>query len=277
MNHRHAGITRITLVLALVILTCGLAHAESREIYDRFNIRVGFVGTDTKTDLAAGRILGAVVRIEDVLGYENNDQTFGVSGFYRFRHRQKGRHGITFRLFDSRRDSRGIISGSVPILDREFIGAFSSEYDTTTFGLGYRYSLIRTENAEAGLFLGLSTIKYEFKLAGVVDGDGGPNNTKAESADFLAPLPTAGFFLRYAVTDNLIFNISADALDIEVSDIEGRVLNTRTGLTWYFIRNMGVGIGFGSSDVDVTKSGPGKLLKVNFRQNTATFSFSFVL
>ena len=279
MLDRQAWMTRIASILALAVLACSPALAESREIHDRFNIRFGIVGTDTTTDLAAGRILGAVVRIEDVLGYEKDDQTFGIQGFYRFKNRQKGRHGIIFSLFDSRRDSRGVITASVPIFDREFIGAFKSSYDTTTFGLGYRYSLVRTEKAEAGVFAGLSMIKYEFKLAGlVVDPVGGPDIIAAEAADFLAPLPTFGFFLRYAVTDNLIFDVSADALDIQVSDIEGRVLNTGTRLSWYFIRNMGISIGLGSSDIDVTKTGgSGELLKINYLQTAYTFSFTFVL
>jgi hypothetical protein len=237
------------------------------------------VGTDTTTDLAAGRILGAVVRIEDVLGYEKNDQTFGIQGFYRFKNGQKGRHAIIFDLFDSRRDSQGVITGSVPIFDVEFVGAFKSEYDTTTFGVGYRYSLVRTEKAEAGLAIGLNTINYEFKLAGVVDdGSGGPTFTAAESADFLAPIPSFGFFLRYAVMKNLIFDVSAAALDLEVSDIEGRVLTTTTRLTWYFVRHFGVGIGLGGSDIDATKTGgSGELIKINYSQNTATFNFSFVM
>jgi hypothetical protein len=272
-------LTVLMTTLVVVMLGTGLATAadkESREIADRWGIRLGFVGTDTKTDLAAGDVLGAVVRIEDVLGFDENDSTVGLEGFYRFGAKKEGKHSIVFRLVDSSRDSSGTVQADVPIFDETFVADFTSSYDTQSLSLAYRLSLIRMPKGEAGFVAGLSMIKYDFKISGTIDDGMGGVTGASEGADFLAPLPTIGFFLKYAVTPKLIFDISADSLELDIGDIDGRVLNSEARLTWYFIRHLGVGLGLGNQDLNVTNNEEGNLFKADYRQTTATLSLSAV-
>jgi len=266
-------------VTCLVLLGTGLAAAqESREISDRWGLSLGYTTTDTKTDLFAGSVIGAVIRVEDVLDFDENDDSIHLGGFYRFGANKKGKHSIVAQYVDSQRDSSGVISAVIPILDEEFVGAFESKYDTKALSAAYRLSLVRTDRAEAGIVAGLSIIDYSFELSGEIDSDGDqlPDDFASESADFLAPLPTFGFFLKYAVTPNLIFDIGAASLDLEIGDIDGRVLDSTARLTWYFSKHFGVGLGIGGTDVNVTNNKDGDIFKVDYRQTTGTIAVSAV-
>ena len=70
-----------------IALTGGspLRAEESREIWDRVKLRAGVLLAGTSTELAAGDVLGTLVNIEEVLGYDKNETIFGISGFYRSR------------------------------------------------------------------------------------------------------------------------------------------------------------------------------------------------
>jgi len=248
---------------------------ESREISDRWQIQLGTVFTDTTTDIAAGDVLGALVRIEDVLDYDSDETVFGLSGFYRFKAEQKGKNRIWFSYSQVSRDSSGEVTLEVPIFDETWNGSFNTEYDTSVLQLQYRLSLFKTDRGEAGIIAGLSAFDYDFKLAGEVDDGAGGSVQAAETADVLAPIPTFGIFISYAIRHNLIFTTSVDSLEIDIDDIEGRVFNTNGKLTWYFTKHFGVGVGIGGSNVTITDSGQ-PAFKIDYRLNAATLSFTGV-
>ena len=282
MTKKRGG-SRVPVVLAVALVVAflgsGVATAQNkefREVQDRWSVRVGFTSTDTTTDLAAGQVLGAVVRIEEVLDFDENDSTANIGGWYRFRAKKKGKHSIVFNLVDSQRDSSGTISGTVPILDQDFIGDFESSYDTQSLVVAYRYSLIRTPRAEAGIAAGLSVIKYDFAISGEIDDGMGGVTGASEGGDLTAPLPTWGFFIKYGIKPKLVFDVAFDSLDLKIGSIDGRVLNTSARLTWYFTRHFGMGVSVGTQDITVSDSSEGSLFLVDYKQNIGTISFSTV-
>jgi len=252
----------------LTALTCGdpARAQQSREIWDRAKLKAGVLLAGTSTDLAVGDTLGTLVNIENVLGYDKDETIYGLSGFYRFHAEKKGRHSLTFSYTDLRRNSAGIVEGSFPIDDVEFIGAFVSKYNQKIFRLNYRLSLSRSEKSEGGLAFGLSGFDYDFAIAGEVDtdNDGIPDEFADERAEFLAPLPTVGFFYRHAFRPNLLFDVGTQALDIEYGDYQGRVLELGGGVSWYFTRHVGLEFGLGVTDVNVKDNGDGTKFSVDY-------------
>jgi hypothetical protein len=266
---RRASLASLFAIPAfLTALTCGdLARAEqSREIWDRAKLKAGVLLAGTSTDLAVGDTLGTLVNIESVLGYDKDETIFGLSGFYRFHAKGKGRHSLSFSYSDLRRDSAGIVEGSFPIDDVEFVGAFVSKYNQKILRLNYRLSLSRSEKSEGGLSFGVSGFDYDFAIAGEVDtdDDGLPDEFADERADFLAPLPTVGFFYRHAFRPNLLFDVGTQALDLEIGDYEGRVLELGGAVSWYFTRHMGLEFGLGVTDVQVKETGDGTKFSVDY-------------
>jgi len=262
------------LPVLLTALTCGSpARAQqSRELWDRAKLKAGFLLAGTSTDLAVGSTLGTLVNIEDVLGYDKDETIYGLSGFYRFGAKKKGRHSIMFNYTDLRRDSAGIVEGSFPVDDVEFVGAFVSSYDQRIFKVHYRLSLSRSEKSEGGLSFGLSGFDYDFAIAGEVDTDmdGMPDEFADERADFLAPLPTIGFFYRHAFRTNVVFDVGAQVLDLEIGDYEGRVLEMGGGVSWYFTRHVGLEVGIGFTDVQVKDNGSGTKFSVAYEFSVAS-------
>ena len=134
------------------------------------------------------------------------------------------------------------------------------------FALTYRYSFVNTGKTEAGFQAGLSTYQFDFTFEGQFQVGGDPNNLQAaaESADFLAPLPTFGFFINYAIKPKLIIGMSTDALDLDIGDISGRLLNSDVRFSWYITKHFGLGIAFLSTDINYSNfdSSSGDKLRV---------------
>ena len=94
--------------------------------------------------------------------------------------------------------------------------------------------------------------------------DGMPDEFADERADFLAPLPTVGYFYRYAFRPNLLFDVGTQVLDLEIGDYEGRVLDLSGGVSWYFTRHVGLEAGIGITDVRVRDNSPGQKFAVDY-------------
>ena len=251
---------------------------ESRILSDKITLRLGSLVSDFKTDIAAGNILGVALRLEDVLGFDDELTTASLSGTYRLGTKNKHAIGFGFGTFD--RSSSGTITGTIPIFDEDFVGSFSSNFDVRIFGLTYRYSFVNTGKTEAGFNAGLATYDFKFAIEGSIQ-IGTPMNptieARRESVDFLAPLPSLGFYINYAIKPNLIVGMSNDALDLDLGDVSGRLLNSNVEFSWYFSKYVGVGLGLSSTDInyDNTDKGSGDRLKVDYSQTGVSLFLTF--
>ncbi len=267
-------------VLAVLLLLATLAPVataqegeETRYLGDRFSIRIIGGLVDLNTDVTAGRGLGALIDLEDDLGFDERISTFGLEGFYRFTENRK--HMIRFGYGNFDRDARAVIEGSVPILDLEFFGEVASQFVNQVAQFEYQYSFINNGKTEAGITAGLAVFKYELALAGgvVINDDPDGSNFRSESVGVIAPVPTFGFFINQALRNDLILEIRTSAIDLSFGEHSGRVFSTWASLTWFFSRHVGVGLGLFGSDVAYEKEGREKI-KVDIPIN-ANLTFVF--
>jgi hypothetical protein len=248
---------------------------ETRYLGDRFSIRIIGGLVNMNTDIAAGRGLGALIDLEDVLGFDEQISSFGLEGFYRFTKNRK--HAIRLRYANFDRDAHAVVEGSVPILDLEFVGEVASEFVNQVAILEYQYSFINNGKTEAGILAGLGFYKYELGLAGQVVINDDPDQTefRGESVDVIAPVPGFGFFINQALTKELILELKTSFIDLDIGEHNGRIFSTWVSLTWFFSRHVGVGVGLSGSDVSYQKSGETKI-KVDIRQSTINANLTFV-
>lgn len=248
---------------------------ETRYLGDRFSIRIIGGLVNLNTDVAAGRGLGALIDLEDVLGFDEQISTFGLEGFYRFTKNHK--HVIRFSYGNFDRDAYAVIEGSVPILDLEFIGEVASEFVNQVADFEYQYSFINNGKTEAGITAGLAVFKYKLALAGqvVINDDPDQAEFRSESVAVVAPVPSFGFFINQALRKNLILEIRTAAIDLSFGEHNGRIFSTWASLTWFFSRHVGVGLGLFGSDVAYEKDGKEKI-KVNVRQSAINANVTFV-
>jgi hypothetical protein len=275
----------VVIALAVFLLFATLAPVataqentqpeETRYLGDRFSIRIIGGLVNMNTDIAAGRGLGALIDLEDVLGFDEQISSFGLEGFYRFTKNRK--HAIQFRYANFDRDAYAVLEGSVPILDLEFIGEVASEFVNQVAILEYQYSFINNGKTEAGISAGLAFYKYELALAGQIEIDGDPDQTefRSETVGVIAPVPGFGFFINHAFKKNLILEIKTSAIDLEIGEHNGRIFSTWVSLTWFFSRHVGVGVGLSGSDVAYEKQGSEKI-KVDIRQSAINANLTFV-
>ena len=248
---------------------------ETRYLDDRFSIRIIGGLVELNTDVAAGRGLGALIDIEDVLGFDEQISTFGLEGFYRFTKNHK--HTIRFSYANFDRDAHAVIEGSVPILDLEFFGEVTSEFVNQVVDFAYQYSFINNGKTEAGITAGLALVKYGLALEGtvVINGDPDHSRFRSESVDVIAPIPSLGFFINQALRKDLILEIRTSAIDLSFGEHRGRIFSTWASLTWFFSRHVGVGLGLFGSDVAYEKQGREKI-KVDIRQSAINANLTFV-
>ena len=248
---------------------------ETRYLGDRFSIRIIGGLVDLNTDVAAGRGLGALIDLEDVLGFDEQLSTFGLEGFYRFTKNRK--HAIRFRYGNFDRDAYAVLEGTIPILDLEFTGEVASEFINQAATIEYQYSFINNGKTEAGISAGLAFYKYELALAGeiVINDDPDQTEFRSKSVDVIAPVPGFGFFINQALRKDLILEIKTSFIDLEIGEHNGRIFSTWASLTWFFSRHVGVGLGLSGSDVAYEKEGREKI-KVNIRQSSVNANLTFV-
>ena len=248
----------------------------NRLLGDRWNVRLFGNLSNLTSDVSAGRELGALVNLEELLGFDENITTFSFDAFYRFTRNRK--HMIRIGYADYSRDAYAAISGTVPIFDVEFLGEVASDFGNQVGTLTYQYSFTNTKKTEAGVLAGVGFYKYSLSLAGryILDGDPNQEEFGSRSENIIAPVPTLGFFVNYALLPNLIVDLRTSFINLSIDPHEGRVFTTYGNITWYFVRNFGLGLGLSSSDVVYENTGGDNRIKVDLRQTSLTLNASLV-
>ena len=229
---------------------------ESPALTGKLVFTIGSYLTDFNTDasIGSGGIFGTFFSVEDDLGIDD-DQTLGrLDGIYRF----KPRHSLGFGFWTLDREGTADLAEQLEFNGTIYdVGAIvDSEMNTSWLRLDWRYSMLRTDKGEAGVNLGLSFYDFEFAVEGLVSFDGGiTSELIREEDDLIAPVPTVGMFLKYALKPKLIIDVSANFLDLDYEDFEGKLIETTFLVEWYFTPHFGIGGGFYGNDIEVKDTG----------------------
>jgi len=273
----------IMLIAAGILLPPTAAIAEepdapqtNRYLGDRWNVRLfGNLSTLT-SDVSAGRDLGALVNLEDLLGFDDQVTTWSLDAFFRLTKNQ--RHTIRVSYADYSRDAYAAVEGTVPIFDVEFLGELDSSFGNRIGTVIYQYSFTNTKKTEAGIAAGLGFYDYSLSLSGryIIGNDPNLAEFGRRSEQVLAPVPTVGFFVNYAILPSLILDFRTSFIDLSIGVHEGRIFNNSANLTWYFSRHFGLGLGLAGSDVVYENTSSGNRIKVDLRQTSLTLNASVV-
>ena len=276
---------RIFSLLTILVVSVGstavaqeeAAARDSRVLDDRISIRLIGGLVDFSTDVAAGSSLGALIDLEDILGFDESIATVGLEGSWRFSKNRK--HALRLRFGDFNRDAYKNVEGTVPILDLEFFGELASRFVNQVGTVEYQYSFVNNHKTEAGITAGFGIYRYELELEGqvmLVDGSGENSQFRKESVGVVAPVPAVGFYINQALRPDLIFEIRTSFIDLEIGEHNGRIFSTWGSLTWYFTRHVGVGVGLDGADVLYDKNTGEERIKVELRQTALTVNLTAV-
>lgn len=128
---KTAALTILSLLILPAFPAAATEHASSTEqtnrfLGDRWNFRLLANLTELTSDVSAGRELGALINLEELLGFDDRKGTWGFDGFYRFT--KNRRHTIRIAYVDFTRDAFTELSGTVPIFDVDFLGEVTSRF-----------------------------------------------------------------------------------------------------------------------------------------------------
>jgi len=273
----------VYIVVFAIAGTVGSASAQTedaiqdvRYLGDRWSVRLFGSLSTMNSDVAAGRTLGALINLEELLGFDDQIGTWGFDGFYRITANRK--HTIRVSYNDFTRDAYAAVSGTIPIFDVDFIGDLNSHFENVVGTVSYQYSFTNSHRTEAGVTAGLAFYKYGLAIAGryIVDDDPDLSEFGSRSENVLAPVPSVGFFVNFAIRPNLIVDLRTSFIDLNIGVHEGRVFNNTANLTWYFTRHFGLGLGLAGSDVVYENTGGDRRIKVDLRQTSLTVNGSLV-
>jgi len=242
---------------------------ESRILSDRWYLSLGSSSTDFKTRgaIGFGSVVGTFIRLEDDLDLDSQKSSFRFNGCYSFGPKQQ----IDFTFGKVNRSGRIVLDKEIQVGDNgdEIIfqvGAdLDSKFDTDSAKVFYKYSFINNGKTQAGIGVGLSVFDYrlEFEGTAVVNPAptrGGMLETHHVSENVLAPIPSLLLFIHHAFKPNLVFRATAGFFDLDVSDFDGRLVETRGTIDWFFTRHIGIGGGVEGSDINFADNGTDPLL-----------------
>ena len=281
MNDRKRTGPLVAAILILAVTSTVVAHDDddpqvNRVLGDKFSIRLIGGLVDLNSDVAAGSSLGALIDLEDILGFDEQIATFGFEGFWRFSKNRK--HALRLRYGNFDREAYAAVEGTVPILDVDFFGEISSSFTNQVTVVEYQYSFINHHKTEAGISAGFAIYNYGLELAGqiAIDDDPDQSRFRRDNVGVIAPVPAVGFYINQAFRRNLILEIRTSFIDLEIGEHNGRIFTSWGSVTWYFARHWGVGLGLTGSDVVYEKIGGKERIKVELRQSALTVNVTAV-
>ena len=116
---------------------------------------------------------------------------------------------------------------------------------------------------------GLSFFELSGDLSGdvvVYDSMGMQTGTEFASAgkNFLAPVPSYGMFIDYAMAKWAILRMRASSLRLNVSNIEGRFLDSRLTVDFYFTKHVAIGVGVNNTTLEYMDNGTNPI-RIDYR------------
>ena len=218
---------------------------------DKWKFELGGYFPSINTDLQIDGVeTGDDLDLEDKLGFSDNDTIWRLDGYWRF----FKKHRLGFGYYGFNRDASITLDEAIEIGDEVFpIGAqVNSELNLDFYTIDYLYSFYQGEKWEISGLIGAYWINFEFSAAGKLAIGETEFDEFFESTDFNGPLPHIGLAFEYYITPKWLAIVKGGYFQLNVADIDGKLLNLGAKLEYQFTRTFGLGVGYDSFRIDVT-------------------------
>lgn len=221
---------------------------------ETFTLYLGGIVNQFHTKL---RLDGTADRGSDIdlesSGLKKTLASFDVAGTWRF----LPNHRIDFQYFSTERSGGRDLTRDITIGDTDFpIGANISTTAKDRFIIAdYRYSFVKTDNVELAGLLGLYGGKFTFDVT-ATGNELANARTLNTNASTTVPLPVLGGSVDWYIDPRWKVGASLAGMKANFNDIDGSVFVATLSTDYMFTRNLGMGLRYMYSDVDVdvTKS-----------------------
>lgn len=193
------------------------------------------IATDARYDDANAGTPGDDVDFEEFLGVSDREAVFQVDLYYRLAYF----HRLDLSYFRIDRDTgttlvRDFVFGDATFAEGTEVAAGLA---TQRLRLAYSYSLMRDNQKELGVSLGLSFGRFELELAA-------PETGQRERALLDAPLPTMGVFGSIALGENWELDADLALFALEFDRYQGYSAQAIVNFERRFGEHLAAGIGY---------------------------------
>jgi len=243
-------------LLALAPAVSGAADAPSNlpdwapqpppnVVEDRLRVEVNLFGASLETRLRVDESPtqpGTEINAEDDLGLDDTQLLPQVE----FTLLPGERHLVRFSAFASHRSAQKVIDKDISFDDEDYLTGerVDSRLDLTMFGLTYGYRILLRQRSEITGTLGIQIADVEANA--VVR-----SRVVRESESGVAPLPLIGVEGRYDFTQRWSAEARAQYLKVDVSQVDGSILDARLAVTWRVNPYLVLGLGYRTFQIEV--------------------------
>jgi hypothetical protein len=220
-------------------------------VEDRLRVEVNLFGASPQTRLRVDESPtqpGTEINAEDDLGLDD----FQLLPQVELTLLPAKRHLVRFSAFAIHRSAEQAIEKDISFDDEEyFVGeSVSSRLNMNLFGLTYGYRLYLRQRSEISATLGVQIADVDANA--VVR-----SRVVRESESGVAPLPLIGLEGRYDFTPSWSGEWRAQYLSVNVSDVDGSILDARLAVTWRVNPYLVLGLGYRTFQIDVDSKDEG--------------------
>jgi hypothetical protein len=252
MTTKRLSILGSVLVMAAALLIAAPAYAEefADKIPDLVWLDIGASVADLTTDvgLTGQSGVGATIDFEKIFNLPGNKTTFMIQGTARV---SEHRRHVDFGYVNIDRSGSRVIDQDITWGDYQIDagGTVTSEFNTEFIYAAFRYDFLHLEPIRISGSAGLSYVDLGSSLSGVGNVNGDPAGSFDKSTSVGLPVPLIGFNVDWALTKGLVFRSYYRFFRLNTNGIDGGMYESGIHLNWYFIRNLGLGVGWDRTEL----------------------------
>lgn len=214
-------------------------------IEDRLRVEVNLFGASPQTQMRVDEsptLPGTEIDAEKDLGLDD----FQLLPQVEFTLLPGKHHLVRLSAFAIHRQAEKVIEKDISFDDQDYLigERVDSRLNMTMFGLTYGYRFLVRQRSEITATLGVQIADVEANA--VVR-----SRVVRESESGVAPLPLIGVEGRFDFTPRWAVEARAQYLTVNVSDVDGSILDARLALTWRVNPYLAVGLGYRTFQIDV--------------------------
>ena len=130
-------------------------------------------------------------------------------------------------------------------------GSIEGKFKTDIYRATLGYSLISRPNLELGVELGVHASNFSLAFSGEVQNSDMTRAIERRKRSVMAPLPTAGAFLRGRISDKLTAEASLDYFQLSLGDNTGQLVSAETRIAYRMAKRASVGVFYRFVDYEV--------------------------
>lgn len=254
-NKLFSELKKTFFLLVVLVATTSIARAEEVN-FDRFRIAFGgysVIRDDTTMSLTDPNIgAGISISPEDTLGLETKQTVLRLDGYYRF----TKEHALTYSVYSLSSQGKKTLETEFEWLDENGntiivpVGAnVDTSLDYDIFKVGYLWSFYHTDKIEVAFGAGLHMARVAVGIQAEYTG----SDLHTKDASTSLPLPVVSLGLVYNVTPKFGWYIRSELFAMKFDEWDGLYTDAQLGMEYRAFRNVGLGIGLGSSALKVTR------------------------